>query len=160
MIEYFNFLLDELIFRYDVCQCRDEHWKEGTYDKDEHVKVIRAAATALFERYTKDSLGKNILEIRTWYHIEHDISVYFIPAVRIFLDRQMSDIKARDIQTIKFWAILCSLYTQNVRWVNPWSKVSMQSLFLPCLSKSATSFSLFSNNSLVTKFESKLWVLQ
>lgn len=65
MIEYFNFLLDELIFRYDVCQCRDEHWKEGTYDKDEHVKVIRAAATALFERYTKDSLGKNILEIRT-----------------------------------------------------------------------------------------------
>ena len=30
-------------------------------------------------------------------HIEHDISVYFIPAVRIFLDRQMSDIKARDI---------------------------------------------------------------
>ena len=43
-----------------MCQCRDEHWKEGTYDKDEHVKVIRAAATALFERYTKDSLGKNI----------------------------------------------------------------------------------------------------
>ena len=46
------------ISSYDVCQCRDEHWKEGTYDKDEHVKVIRAAATALFERYTKDSLGK------------------------------------------------------------------------------------------------------
>ena len=56
MIEYFNFLLDELIFRYDVCQCRDEHWK--TYDKEEHVNDIRAAATALFDRYTKDSLGK------------------------------------------------------------------------------------------------------
>ena len=30
------------------------------------------------------------------------ISVYFIPAVRIFLDRQMSDIKARDLWTIQF----------------------------------------------------------
>ena len=59
MIEYFNFLLDELIFRYDVCQCRDEHWK--TYDKEEHVNDIRAAATALFDRYTKDSLGKRLL---------------------------------------------------------------------------------------------------
>ena len=58
MIEYFNFLLDELIFRYDVCQCRDEHWK--TYDKEEHVNDIRAAATALFDRYTKDSLGKSV----------------------------------------------------------------------------------------------------
>ena len=62
------------ISSYDVCQCRDEHWKEGTYDKDEHVKVIRAAATALFERYTKDSLGKKIWPILYGsYYMANDI---------------------------------------------------------------------------------------
>ena len=84
-----------------MCQCRDEHWKEGTYDKDEHVKVIRAAATALFERYTKDSLGENIK--RVLINIISSISVYFIPAVRIFLDRQMSDIKG--IYAVTFLAV-------------------------------------------------------
>ena len=72
MIEYFNFLLDELIFRYDVCQCRDEHWK--TYDKEEHVNDIRAAATALFDRYTKDSLGKGALLKNVWKWLEKSLT--------------------------------------------------------------------------------------
>ena len=79
MIEYFNFLLDELIFRYDTCQCRDENWK--TYDKEKHVKEIRAEATALFDRYSKDSLGTFRLNAQLKYVYFVDLQNLELPTI-------------------------------------------------------------------------------